>query len=215
MSASLYARAALVCTFLLSLAAPDATAQRRGRDDDTFGRRGAAALSFSASWLSVGPFLGGAGGRYWLSDRTVLTGTVGLGASDRDIDDEGRESRGFRTGLGLGLEQHFGRSRRVSPFVAVGVEGGYEELRDTFVPPDPGAPTVEREQRAGYVGGALYVGAEYRFAPSLTLAAAHQLGVAYRRGEQANRGGGADLEEDFSEIVAGTSTTALVLSVYF
>ncbi|HYE96521.1 MAG TPA: hypothetical protein VD962_09960, partial [Rubricoccaceae bacterium] len=73
-------------------------------------------------------------------------------------------------------------------------------------------------------GAALVVGAEYRFAPGLTLGATHAFGLSVERGEERRRhvdeipgNPPRDVEtlQEFSAFRVGTNTTTLFLSVYF
>lgn len=201
-------RYALLFAFVLLTLGP-AEAQRH--HGDRFARAGDFALAFEAEWLAVRPFMGGVGGRYWVGDRSVLTASLGFGAAAQD---DGRsESDGFRAGLGVGLEQHLGGSRRVSPFVAVGTEVNYEQSENNAVRSD-GLP-VRSERRLVSIGGALYAGVEYRFAQQVTLAAAHSVGVTYRQGEEVRDDPDGREASDISQVLGGTGTTSLVLSIYF
>lgn len=223
----------LLPLFLALLLAAPADAQRRQdredrvrreEDRDAFGRDGAFALAFQAGWLFVGPFLGGAGGRYWVTDQTVLTASLRAGAFTADQDPSGdgdqpdEENDGYQLGLSAAVERHFGRSRRVSPFVALGTDftAYRDENENTF--PDGGR--VRSARRTTAVGGSVFVGAEYRFAPGLTLGAAHALGASYEWGTFVNEqdfpeGEPTRIEQDLSVFRFGTSTTTLTLSVYF
>jgi hypothetical protein len=218
----------LLVLLALLLAAPADAQRRRDRDrptHDTFGEAGAFALAFSAGWLYAGPFMGGAGGRYWLTDRAVLTGSLRAGIQSRDLDDTGETPSDdrqdyYEAGLGLGIERHFGRSTRVSPFVALGTDFSVRRRDDESSYDGGGSRTST--YRTQTVGGSVFAGVEYRFAPSLTLAAAHAFGASYEWGEQTERaippsGQGEPFEHDvdLSAFRLGTSTTTLTLSVYF
>lgn len=217
-------RASLLSLLLLVLLTSHPAEAQRRHQHDAFGEAGRFALAFEASWLAVGPFMGGAGGRYWLTDHTVLTASLRAGGflSDRTFEStDGRpseDSDGYQTGVSLGAERHFGHSRRVSPFVALGGSFDVRHGESFAFFPDGGSASNTEEILA--LGSSLFVGAEYRFAPGLTLAAAHALGAEYEWGTFSTRrdtpDGGADFfEGDLSSFSFGTSTTRLVLSVYF
>lgn len=216
-------RASLLSLLLLVLLTSHPAEAQRRHQHDAFGEAGRFALAFEASWLAVGPFMGGVGGRYWVADRTVLTASLRGGGflADREFEDGGRpqdESDAYQTGLSLGVERHAGRSRRVSPFVALGTSFDVRHRESFSAFPEGGSARDTEETLA--LGGSLFVGAEYRFAPGLTLAAAHALGAEYSWGEFSTRrddpdGGGDFFRGDLSTFSFGTSTTRLVLSVYF
>ena len=215
----------LLLVALVLFTTSSADAQRRG-ERDAFGRAGAFAVAFEAEWLAVRPFMGGVGGRYWLEDKTVLTGSFSLRASDEEFTIDrpdpspGAESNddGLRLGFGVGVERHFGRSQRISPFVAIGTEFAIDR-RERIDRDDEGFEN-RSDLETQTLGGAVFLGGEYRFAPGLTLAAAHAFGVSYQWGESVNVLAAPDVEpmrstQDISRLALGTSTTSLTLSVYF
>jgi hypothetical protein len=233
----------LLLLALAALAAAPADAQRRrGRDDDgAFARKGDAALTFSFDALSPGPFEGGVGGRFWVSDRVVAAASLGFGYGRVDAGYGDQDA--LTTSFALGVERHFGRSRRVSPFVALGARVDHVafDREDVYyyappcVPEEPcpayGVP-FSVETRETSVGGALFLGAEVRVLEGVTLAAAHSLGVTYTRGsvdappiyypgfppgcercEPTPAGDLSLLSPD--RVTFGTGTSALTLSIYF
>lgn len=206
----------LFIALVLLLAGTPADAQRP-RDRDAVGQRGDFALAFEATWLAVQPFMGGVGGRYWIGDRTVVTGSVGVGTATLDTDDDAtveRDESSYRIGLGVGVERHLRTPRgRVSPFVALGTEFTMTGRDDEFVLPDGSAQSYEQSGQA--VGAAAFVGAEYRFAPGLTLAAAHSVGLTYEWGESVRIVNGQPEGDDYRQLLAGTGLTSLILSIYF
>ena len=187
-------------------------------------REGDAALSFSFDGFALGFFEGGVGGKYWLGRRTVLRAGVNV---DLDFDEgEGgggqQEGSHFGGGMRMGVEQHLGHWRRVSPYLG-GVIGLHaRRSRSEVVQMTPGAQPVQAERESTQLSGAAdaVLGVEYFLMPHVSLAGEYAVGVrAGRRWTKAEqpRPEGEVERSEFSDTFfdfASRSPT-LLLSIYF
>ena len=223
-------RSLLLVALILLIALP-VEAQRR-RHHERFAEKGDVALTFSIDGLVLRPFEGGVGARFWVSDKTALATSLGFGYTTGDSD-----ASTWSTQFSLAAERHFGSSRRVSPFVALGASVGYSEIEteNVYYPPvppcDPAGPcpvyepfpyTFQREQVS--IGVAGFLGAEVRLTEGLTLAAAHSLGIEYLRAEDNTpvfffedcpTCDIAPVDNTAERLQIGTGTSSLILSIYF
>ncbi|MEM1115613.1 MAG: hypothetical protein AAGJ11_03845 [Bacteroidota bacterium] len=115
---------------LLVVFLADAASAQRHRPIAEKGDLALTAQITGLSELRIVPALGGIGLRYRLGDRSVLGTSVGFNVQSSDGGGSDR-TRGGAT-VTVWTEQHVGgRRRAVSPFLAFGVQGNYDQTSDT------------------------------------------------------------------------------------
>ncbi|MGO9480670.1 MAG: outer membrane protein [Candidatus Kryptoniota bacterium] len=176
---------------------------------------GSKALLFNFSGLSdlgANAYMGGIGGKIFLSDNLALRAMLQFGLSDSTIKSEVPNTTNATDdittfGIEAALEYHFPISSRVSPYVGGGAYFNvYSETQTGSVPTGEAATSITDSYSTFGLGAIL--GVEYFFNQNISLGAEYQFGISTLSTSYAGSSGNSGFN-------LGFQTAGLTLGVYF
>lgn len=154
-------------------------------------KRGDKALSFYFNDFAIDEFYGGIGGRYWTSGNKVVFGSLDLGFSYSEQEDDFNNESGDIT-FSLGLENHFYVNHNISPYWGLIGSLGYSYDKQEH-----------HYEKDYYLSAGIILGVEYWVVKNISLAGQYHCLVIF--GEK----------EEIKYISMGTNPTSIILSMYF
>lgn len=171
------------------------------------------ALSFNFNGLNLSSYYGGVGGRWWISQSTVLNGSIGGSISEREyeqteITDKGLEKNKYLN-IGFGMENHFTASDDLSLYLSTRLSFGYSDSYYRWT----NYSNESSENFYSYNLG-FGLGIEYWLFERMSFSGQHLFNAYYGTGERKS--------QNPEEIVQNTKgygvsfgTTSIILSIYF
>ncbi len=171
------------------------------------------ALSFNFNGLNLSSYYGGVGGRWWISESTVLTGSIGGSISEREYEETENTDKGLDKSkyinIGFGMENHFTASDDLSLYLSTRLSFGYN---DSYYR----ATTYYFEGTENFYSYNLGfgLGVEYWLFERMSFSGQHLFNAYYGTGERKS--------QSTEEMVQNTKgyglsfgTTSIILSIYF
>lgn len=177
-------------------------------------------LNFEISALSLESFYGGIGGKKWLSDSFTVIVSIGGGYSSRSIDAVEDISEGIDKTtsviINLGFEQHFKLDDNISPYFVERFSGSYLQREyQPSVGPTNIFLTVRGSKSNEYnIGLSVGFGVEFWVTNRISLSGQYLLGVFYGWGTEGSISADRP-DQDLTTFSVGTSTSAIILAIYF
>jgi len=205
----------MLTVLLISVFVSATTAQDYSNEDSL--KHPHTALVFSFDGLDMEAFNGGVGARWWISDRFVLIGSMGLryydAESDREITNSTGEAQQWNFNFSIGMEWHLLPSNRVSPYIGLSIGPGLED-RHSFSVEGVINRQFERDEYALSFGANVILGVEYFLVEQVSLAAQYRNGITYDfwRYEESSFGERGKTEN--KSITGHIGKTSLLLSIY-
>jgi len=180
-------------------------------------------LNFEISALSLQSFYGGVGGKTWLSDSFSLIASIGGGFNTEKTDPTSSSTKGknesYSVILTLGAESHFNLKDNISPYIAFQLSGNYSNQKylptiiyDYTLPP---TPDIKEAQNYQYnIRLAIGFGVEIWLSKRISLAGQYLLGGGYFWAKEGSTTINV-LDRNKSGYTFGTSTSAIILAIYF
>ena len=176
-------------------------------------------LNFEISTLSLQSFYGGIGGKTWVSDSFTLVASVGGGYSSRSRDAVEDFSEGINKTtsiiLSFGLEQHFKLDDNISPYLVERLSGSFDQWNY-----QPSVDTIyfstmkESKSNQYTIGLSLGLGVEFWVTNRISLSGQYLLGAFYGWGTESSTSVDRP-DQDLTTFNIGTSTSAIILAIYF
>ena len=181
-------------------------------------RKGDTALQFgfnSTTLIRGGNY--GVGGKYWLKDDLALM--IGLSVTDQSKKQEypDRENYGDlhydKTVLGIaaGFEKHFKPTKKISPYYGAILVTNMARNKNNQDSP----VKYDNKYVTWGLGAGLLLGVEYWITDSVSLAGTHYIKMLYDRNKQTQTANNLKDEQKESSWTINSSTSLLMISVYF
>lgn len=192
--------------------------------------KGDKGISFSVSGLSyvgLGQFEGGIGGKYWISNKLALTSSIGISAykttstsSYSNYSDS--KSTYSRFSLFVGVEDHFFVKKRLSPYFGGGIDFRFSSRVDyAGLPRDnpPPGRTKKDKTTTNTFGIRGLCGIEYFLADWVSLAGQYRISYFYEKTTSRRtlvKGPGViqPRERKHTATTLGLGTSSLVVTFY-
>lgn len=156
------------------------------------GHKGDKGISFSVSGLSyvgLGQFEGGIGGKYWISNKLALVSSAGVKAfkitsTSPHLNYSDSKSTYSRFSLFAGVEDHFLVNKRLSPYFGGGIDFSFSSRADyAGLPRDnpPPGRTKKDKTTTNTFGIRGLCGIEYFFADWVSLAGQYRISYFYEK----------------------------------
>jgi hypothetical protein len=192
--------------------------------------KGDKGLCFSVSGLStvsIGQYEGGIGGKYWVSNKMALIGSIGGNAQKQTSSSTAANYTDSKytastCSFFAGVEDHFFIKNKISPYLGGGMRFGigrytsYNSLPKDNPPPTATKKTTRSSWSVGVRGS---FGIEFFFADWVSLSGQYQ--IDYNTGSTTNKailvsGESATNPNDYkyTSFTLGTSTSSLVATFY-
>jgi hypothetical protein len=162
------------------------------------------AITFSFSGFNLG---GGIAGRFWLTNQYCLRlGVTGLYESSVDtspLSDSMHQQYDLKRteiGINFGLERHFPVNESISPYLGVAAGIQHSQRDDYYT--QLAYSTTSRSIKNTY-NGMVFLGLEYWVARNITFSGEQSVTFSYYT------------TTDYSHFEASSSTSSLMISIYF
>jgi opacity protein-like surface antigen len=158
------------------------------------------AILFNFSGFNANTYMGGIGGKYFVSDGLGLRGMLMFGIDNKTTNTPIQQTdNSLSFGIGIGLEYHLPSVSGVSPYLG----GGLSYATNSTTSNPGSAKTTTNKFSLGALGGF-----EYFFTQNVSLGAEYQLGIAIA----SNTPAGGSSSDEFT---FGFQTAGLTLGFYF
>ena len=171
------------------------------------------ALSFSFNGFNLSSYYGGVGGRYWVSESTVLNASVGGLISEREYEetenlDNSLEKSKYLS-IGIGMENHIMDVDNLSPYFSSRISFGISDqyYRSVYGRSEQIDKTYSYNLDLGF-------GVEYWLIDRISLSGQHLFNIRYETGQRTVNNSNPETQ-DVKGFGVGFGTTSIMLSIYF
>ena len=181
-------------------------------------RKGSKGLSFLFNGFNANHYDGGVGGKLWLSEKTNLNGNIIFNRNSKVQDglENHTDNKDVETKfkIRLGLERHFSKVNKVSPFWGLGL--GLDLPKRTIEPSIyEGAEVYKQVTKT--IGYELFstLGAEYRAFENMSFSVQHCFQFKYNSSKLEEKRGTITTESKSHWSNLGFGESSLILTIYF
>jgi hypothetical protein len=154
--------------------------------------KGDKGISFSVSGLSyvgIGQFEGGIGGKYWISGKTALVSSVSFSVSRTTTTPSQQNYTDYKSSydrfsIFAGMENHFFAKKKLSPYLGIGLRyAASSSVTDFSLPKEnPYSGAIKKEETTAFNFGVWgSCGIEYFFADWVSLAGQYHVDYYYEK----------------------------------
>lgn len=170
------------------------------------------AISFNFNGLNLSSYYGGIGGRFWISESTVLNASIGASINETEYEETEEYKKGLTKNkyldVGCGMENHFPASDDLSLYLSARLSFGFNDYYYR-------SPTSDYEQTERFYSYRLGfgLGVEYWIFKRMSFSGQHLFNAYYGTGE--SNSSGFEGTRNTKGYGLSFGTTSIILSIYF